>query len=182
MFSVTVTLTFDLCSNFGHMHWAWCTGIAMRSFIRIRAVVTRTPHHLPPPVFELSTPPPLRPLHNSPTPRKSHSHSHFPTPPNSYSPPFPSRTVTAPPTPSKSNSPPWTRSPTPIFPLPRTKEAMKMTFWIIISKPSLDSLLISYPKYICYRNNWPNNTNIIPFSDLSNVEKIPLNWFNQIIL
>ena len=39
VFSVTLTLTFDLCSIFCHTHCAWCTGISMRSFIRIRPVI-----------------------------------------------------------------------------------------------------------------------------------------------
>ena len=38
VFSVTLTLTFDLCSFFCHTHCAWCTGISMRSFSRIRPV------------------------------------------------------------------------------------------------------------------------------------------------
>ena len=37
--SVTLTLTFDLCFIFCHTHCAWCTGIYMRSFIRIRPVL-----------------------------------------------------------------------------------------------------------------------------------------------
>ena len=38
-FLVTLTLTFDLCSILYHTHWAWCTGMSMRSFIRIRPVL-----------------------------------------------------------------------------------------------------------------------------------------------
>ena len=37
--SVTLTLTFDLFSIVWHTHCAWCTGISMRSFIRIRPVI-----------------------------------------------------------------------------------------------------------------------------------------------
>ena len=39
MFSVTLTLTFDLRYIFCHTHCAWCTRIPMRSFIRIRPVL-----------------------------------------------------------------------------------------------------------------------------------------------
>ena len=39
VFSVTLTLTFDLCSIVCHTHCAWWTGISMRSFIRIRPVI-----------------------------------------------------------------------------------------------------------------------------------------------
>ena len=39
LFSVTLTLTFDLFSIVCHTHCAWCTGISMRSFIRIRPVI-----------------------------------------------------------------------------------------------------------------------------------------------
>ena len=39
VFSVTLTLTFDLFSIVCHTHCAWCTGISMRSFIRIRPVI-----------------------------------------------------------------------------------------------------------------------------------------------
>ena len=39
VFSVTLTLTFDLCSIVCHTHCTWCTGISMRSFIRIRPVI-----------------------------------------------------------------------------------------------------------------------------------------------
>ena len=39
VFSVTLTLTFDLFSIVCHTHCAWCTGIPMRSFIRIRPVI-----------------------------------------------------------------------------------------------------------------------------------------------
>ena len=38
VFSVTLTLTFDLSSILCHTHCAWCTGISMRSFIGIRPV------------------------------------------------------------------------------------------------------------------------------------------------
>ena len=39
VFSVTLTLTLDLCSIVCHTHCAWYTGISMRSFIRIRPVI-----------------------------------------------------------------------------------------------------------------------------------------------
>ena len=39
VFSVTLTLTFDLFSIVCHTHCAWCTGISMRSFIRICPVI-----------------------------------------------------------------------------------------------------------------------------------------------
>ena len=39
VYLVTLTLTFDLCSIVCHTHCAWCTGISMRSFIRIRPVI-----------------------------------------------------------------------------------------------------------------------------------------------
>ena len=39
VFSVTLTLTFDLFSIVCHTHCAWCTGISMRSVIRIRPVI-----------------------------------------------------------------------------------------------------------------------------------------------
>ena len=39
VFSVTLTLTFDLFYIVCHTHCAWCTGISMRSFIRIRPVI-----------------------------------------------------------------------------------------------------------------------------------------------
>ena len=39
VFSVTLTLTFDLCSIVCHTHCAWCTGLAMRSFIIIHPVI-----------------------------------------------------------------------------------------------------------------------------------------------
>ena len=39
VFSVTLPLTFDLCSIVCHTHCAWCTRISMRSFSRIRLVI-----------------------------------------------------------------------------------------------------------------------------------------------
>ena len=39
VFSVTLTLTFDLCSIVCHTHCAWCTGLSMQSFIRIHPVI-----------------------------------------------------------------------------------------------------------------------------------------------
>ena len=39
VFSVTLTLTFDLFAIVCHTHCAWCTGISMRSFIIIRPVI-----------------------------------------------------------------------------------------------------------------------------------------------
>ena len=39
VFSVTLTLTFDLCSIVCHTHCVWYTGISMRSFIRIHPVI-----------------------------------------------------------------------------------------------------------------------------------------------
>ena len=39
VFSVTLTLTFDLCYIVRHTYCALCTGISMRSFIRIRPVI-----------------------------------------------------------------------------------------------------------------------------------------------
>ena len=39
VFVFSLTLTFDLCSIVCHTHCAWCTGISMRSFIRIRPVI-----------------------------------------------------------------------------------------------------------------------------------------------
>ena len=39
VFVFSVTLTFDLCSIVCHTHCAWCSGISMRSFIRIRSVI-----------------------------------------------------------------------------------------------------------------------------------------------
>ena len=35
IFLVTLTVTFDICSTFCLTHWAWCTGISLRSFIII---------------------------------------------------------------------------------------------------------------------------------------------------
>ena len=39
VFVFSVTLTVDLCSIVCHTHCAWCTGISMQSFIRIRPVI-----------------------------------------------------------------------------------------------------------------------------------------------
>ena len=55
VFVFSVTLTFDLCYIVCHTHCAWCTGISMRSFIRIRPVIlgdmpwthTQTHRHTP---------------------------------------------------------------------------------------------------------------------------------------
>ena len=69
-----------------------------------------------------------------------------------------------------------------------------MTFWIIQWNPSLDSWSISSPRSCIqdikksYKNAFEKigktyqNSQIWPFSDLSDLEKWPLEWFNQIHL
>ena len=69
-----------------------------------------------------------------------------------------------------------------------------MTFWIIQWNPSLDSWSISSPRSCIqeikksYRNVFEKiaktyqNSQIWPFSDLSDLSKWPLEWFNQIHL
>ena len=90
MFSVTVTVTFDLCSKF---HINPCSSNSNSPPPPSSSFITHHHHHPP------STSPPF------PHPSKSHSHSHFPTPPNSYSPPFPPITVTSHPIPLEIKTP-----------------------------------------------------------------------------